>query len=211
VISAPTQEPFAPDAPFRYVGGAASLDFVNTVDWTPSGLERDRVTDYARLLEWARGAGVVEASTARRLAAAAVRRPRQAEAALEAARDARVILQEVFASVIASRQRSAALDRYNTLLANVSARLCVVPNGDVRFTPGWRDFGESPDSVLWPVVWDAARLLWSSDVEKLRMCAGRDCGWLYVDRSRNGLRRWCEMSVCGTAEKNRRRGRSATA
>ncbi len=25
------------------------------------------------------------------------------------------------------------------------------------------------------------------------------------DRSRNGLRRWCEMATCGTAEKTRRR------
>jgi predicted RNA-binding Zn ribbon-like protein len=209
VSSSPSQERFAPDAPFRYVGGAASVDFVNTVDWTARGLELDRVTDYARLLEWARGAGLVDASDARRLAAGAVRRPRQADAALAAARGAREILQAVFASVIASRQ-SSALDRFNTLLASVAGRLRVVPNADGRFAPGWRDFGESPESVLWPIVWDAAELLWSPDVAKLRMCAGRDCGWLYVDRSRNGLRRWCEMSVCGTAEKNRRRGRTTT-
>jgi len=208
VSSSSVQERFAPDAAFRYVGGATSLDFVNTVDWTSQGLERDRVTDYARLLEWARGAGILDASAARRLAAAAVRRPRQADAALESARAAREILQEVFSSVIAPRQGSAPLDRFNALLATVAGRLRVIPTAAGRFSPGWRDFGESPESVLWPIVWDAATLLWSPDVEKLRMCAGRDCGWLYVDRSRNGLRRWCEMSVCGTAEKNRRRGRA---
>ncbi|HEV2853834.1 MAG TPA: CGNR zinc finger domain-containing protein [Thermoanaerobaculia bacterium] len=32
-----------------------------------------------------------------------------------------------------------------------------------------------------------------------------DCGWMYVDCSRNGLRRWCEMETCGTLEKSRRR------
>jgi predicted RNA-binding Zn ribbon-like protein len=61
------------------------------------------------------------------------------------------------------------------------------------------------DSPLWPVVRSAAELLASSDVERLRVCAGDDCGWAYVDRSRNGLRRWCQMSTCGTAEKTRRR------
>lgn len=205
-----SQARFAPDAPFRYVGGAASLDFVNTVDWTTRGLELDRVTDYARLLEWARGAGLLDASDARRLAAGAVRRPRQADAALDAAREAREILREVFASVIAPRQSVPALDRFNTLFASVAGRLRVVPNENAGFAPAWRDFGEQLESVLWPIVWDAANLLWSADVEKLRMCAGRDCGWLYVDRSRNGLRRWCEMRVCGTAEKNRRRGRATT-
>jgi predicted RNA-binding Zn ribbon-like protein len=205
-----SQARFAPDAPFRYVGGAPSLDFVNTVDWTTRGLELDRLTDYARLLEWARGAGLLDASDARRLAAGAVRRPRQADAALEAAREAREILREVFASAIAPRQSVPPLDRFNTLFASVAGRLRIVPNENAGLVPGWRDFGESPESVLWPIVWDAANLLWSPDVEKLRMCAGRDCGWLYVDRSRNGLRRWCEMRVCGTAEKNRRRGRSTT-
>jgi predicted RNA-binding Zn ribbon-like protein len=28
---------------------------------------------------------------------------------------------------------------------------------------------------------------------------------MYVDRSRNGLRRWCQMEVCGTKEKSRQR------
>jgi predicted RNA-binding Zn ribbon-like protein len=28
---------------------------------------------------------------------------------------------------------------------------------------------------------------------------------MYVDRSRNGLRRWCQMETCGTREKSRRR------
>jgi predicted RNA-binding Zn ribbon-like protein len=51
----------------------------------------------------------------------------------------------------------------------------------------------------------AAALLSSDDTAKLRICGGPDCGWIYVDRSRNGLRRWCEMSVCGTREKSRRR------
>ncbi len=37
------------------------------------------------------------------------------------------------------------------------------------------------------------------------MSGGDDCGWMYVDRSRNGLRRWCQMRTCGTREKSRRR------
>jgi predicted RNA-binding Zn ribbon-like protein len=37
------------------------------------------------------------------------------------------------------------------------------------------------------------------------VCAAPDCGWVYVDRSRNGFRRWCQMETCGTEEKSRRR------
>jgi predicted RNA-binding Zn ribbon-like protein len=39
----------------------------------------------------------------------------------------------------------------------------------------------------------------------VRVCDGDDCGWMYVDRSRNGFRRWCQMRTCGTREKTRRR------
>jgi len=60
---------------------------------------------------------------------------------------------------------------------------------------------------MWPVAWDAFQLLLSPDAERLRVCGGENCGWAYVDRSRNGLRRWCEMETCGTTAKNRRRGR----
>jgi predicted RNA-binding Zn ribbon-like protein len=48
-------------------------------------------------------------------------------------------------------------------------------------------------------------LLESEDAGRIRVCDGVDCGWMYLDRSRNGLRRWCEMGTCGTREKNRRR------
>jgi predicted RNA-binding Zn ribbon-like protein len=61
------------------------------------------------------------------------------------------------------------------------------------------------DSVLWPVLRSAAALLASDEADKVRTCAGPDCGWVYVDRSRNGFRRWCQMRTCGTREKSRRR------
>jgi predicted RNA-binding Zn ribbon-like protein len=41
-------------------------------------------------------------------------------------------------------------------------------------------------------------------VERLRLCAGTDCAWLFVDRSKAGRRRWCDMAVCGNKAKSRR-------
>jgi predicted RNA-binding Zn ribbon-like protein len=200
-----TQERFAPDAPFRFVGGNPSLDFVNTADWTPRGLVRDRLTGYDRLVEWAREASVLDAADARRLAQAAVKHPRRAASAVEAGRQVRDVVQAVFASVAAGRTNADALDRLNALVAQAGPHVRVIRDAGGRFRRGWDALGHSPESMLWPVVWAAAELLSSDESEKVRMCAGSDCGWLYVDRSRNGLRRWCEMSVCGMAEKNRRR------
>jgi predicted RNA-binding Zn ribbon-like protein len=48
----------------------------------------------------------------------------------------------------------------------------------------------------------AAVELLSADLSRLRCCDG--CCWLYLDRSRNGTRRWCSMADCGTEAKKRR-------
>jgi predicted RNA-binding Zn ribbon-like protein len=48
------------------------------------------------------------------------------------------------------------------------------------------------------------RFLFETDFEKLKLCALPTCGWLFVDVSRNGRRRWCDMSVCGNLAKARR-------
>jgi predicted RNA-binding Zn ribbon-like protein len=201
----PMQERFAPDAPFRYVGGDPSLDFVNTADWTERGLERDRFTVYERLIEWGRGAGVLGQAEGRRLGQLAGAHVRRSAAALDSARHVRDVLHDVFASVAAGRPSVAGVEELNTLIADTATHLRLVRGAGGRLTRGWGGLGDSLESLLWPVIWSATELLSSGDVEKLRLCGGHDCGWFYVDRSRNGLRRWCEMSVCGTAEKNRRR------
>ncbi|MCV4932572.1 CGNR zinc finger domain-containing protein, partial [Escherichia coli] len=33
---------------------------------------------------------------------------------------------------------------------------------------------------------------------RIRECPGRNCGWLFLDTSRNGQRRWCSEAECGT-------------
>lgn len=49
----------------------------------------------------------------------------------------------------------------------------------------------------------SAIALLSGDVlKRLRLC--QSCGWLFLDRSRNGSRLWCDMAVCGNRQKARR-------
>ena len=56
-----------PDPSFRYLAGDPSLDLVNTVDWTADGPVAERLGDYAALVKWAEGAGVIVAADAARL------------------------------------------------------------------------------------------------------------------------------------------------
>ena len=181
------------ELPFKYIGGDPSLDFVNTVDWTEQGPIKERLTDYARLTRWAEGAGILSRADAERLRRSAT--PREAKAAYKSALRLRDVLQRLYAS-----GSDAAWEEFNELLGKALRHLGVSPRHE------WEWHGvESLESVLWPVVWSAANLLTSEEAQRIRVCAGPDCGWMYVDRSRNGLRRWCQMETCGTLEKSRRR------
>ncbi len=35
------------------------------------------------------------------------------------------------------------------------------------------------------------------DLERLRRCADQECGWFFIDTSRNRTRRWCDPGDCG--------------
>ena len=38
---------------------------------------------------------------------------------------------------------------------------------------------------------------------RLKVCSAPDCGWAYVDESKNRLGRWCSMAACGGRMKSR--------
>ena len=65
--------------------------------------------------------------------------------------------------------------------------------------------GIFPVLALWPVAIDAWDLLTEPELAQVRQCpvdAG-GCGWLFLDTSRAGNRRWCDMRTCGNRAKVR--------
>jgi predicted RNA-binding Zn ribbon-like protein len=59
-------------------------------------------------------------------------------------------------------------------------------------------------ALLAPVLWSAADLLVGEQLGRVRQCANPDCGWLFLDSSKSGNRRWCSMSACGNRAKAHR-------
>jgi predicted RNA-binding Zn ribbon-like protein len=57
-------------------------------------------------------------------------------------------------------------------------------------------------SLLTRVLHAAIALAFSPDFAKVKVCPG--CGWLFIDRTRNGAKRWCITSLCGNRNKMRR-------
>ena len=212
-METPTPLTWGPDSPFKYVAGDPGLDLVNTAAWTDRGLLNDRLTDYARLTHWAVGAGLIDRTEGERLRREAASRPGEAAAAWQAARSLRALLQRLFAAVATEAPLDELLQRFNVALREAHSRLQLAAAGPAEWADGraarwtWHGREERLDALLWPVIRGAAELIGSAEATRIHLCGGDDCGWMYVDRSRNGLRRWCEMETCGTRAKSLRRAR----
>ena len=48
----------------------------------------------------------------------------------------------------------------------------------------------------------AMALAFSPEMERVRICG--NCGWLFIDTTRNANKRWCTTDICGSRTKARR-------
>lgn len=188
---------------FDLSGGDLALDLANTKARRPTPEPREDLLEYDDLVAWGVESGAIGAAEATKLRALASARPRAARAAVARARDVREAIFEVFSAVAGGRTiPPQALDRVNEALPDALARLRLARTGDKA---DWSWSGEAHlDRVAWPAVRAAALLLTGPGLAHVRECAARDCAWLFLDESRNGTRRWCDMAVCGNREKARR-------
>jgi predicted RNA-binding Zn ribbon-like protein len=79
----------------------------------------------------------------------------------------------------------------------------LAPLGD-GFVWDWYEVDGVLELPIWIVARSAADLLVSSELERVRECAGEKCDWLFLDASRNQSRRWCDMAACGNRAKAQR-------
>jgi predicted RNA-binding Zn ribbon-like protein len=189
-----------PAVPFR-CGGHDALDFVNTVDSWVQPFERDYIGTFEKLVAWSRQVGLIEASNLRSLIATP---PRIAAAAHREALTLRDSLLHIFGAVIdgGSPRRSDML-ALNALLGEARGKQAFTRSAD-RFSWSWASDVDARTPTLL-VALAAADLLEHLDPTRLKRCPAPDgCGWLFIDVSRNGSRRWCSMEYCGSSAKARR-------
>jgi predicted RNA-binding Zn ribbon-like protein len=193
-----------PDMP-KLIGGALCLDFVNTVDPRHASDRREYLDSYRALVAWGRHAGAIGADEAKQLLTAAAREHDTAGQVLHRAITLREALYRIFAGTArrhAPPPRALATLNGELAAALAHTRLTCTPAG---FSLQWDDRPPSLDRVLWPVTRSAAELLVRGPAERVGECPGAgNCGWLFLDLSKNARRRWCDMRTCGNRAKARR-------
>ena len=183
------------------VADALCLNFTNTSSGRGTPMCQEHLRQWENLLAWAEHAGVIDAPYRRAL-------ERSGEAAgdetLRRALELREAIYVLFRAVIAAQGVPAAsLQPLNRVLSEAMAAAGIRP-ADEGFVWGWRDDEPQPMRILWSIARSAAELLTGPDLERVKVCPGHGCGWLFLDKTRNGKRRWCEMEVCGSRAKMRR-------
>jgi predicted RNA-binding Zn ribbon-like protein len=193
-----------PKSPFEFTGGNPCLDFADTVDDRISDHPRELLTDYGRLLQWGEEAGVITARTAERLRHLTSEAPGNALTTLRTSIQLRDTIYDIFSAVAQRRAiPSTALAILNKAVRQ-AARHTQLVNANRRFTREWIEPESNLDSMLWPVSRAAAELLIGEEIGYVRQCASETCSWLFLDKTKNHRRRWCDMKSCGNRDKARR-------
>ncbi len=175
------------------VGGHPALDLCNTRAWRRDpGRDIDRIATPAEFARWY--GKVIDAEEGRRISQSIADDPGRAEVDLRAVHGLRDTLiawldahldgadESDAAREFAGMWRAAA--RRATISGGLPLHWVVPEVGDIR-AAGDR------------LALEAAELLQGPDLPVLRRCAQHDCGWFFLDRTRNHSRRWCIATDCG--------------
>jgi len=185
------------------IAGDAALDFVNTVtgrDQSP----RDWLDSYARLLEWAAFVHLLPKSALRALVKKAQKEPAAAGIALARAKVLREALFGLVTRIISRRAppKSALALLREHWVTGIKAHELRFRDGRVLL--GLRGDALNFDLITSVIAYRMVQQVLPLPMDRLRICHGTNCSWVFIDSSKAGRRRWCDMAVCGNTAKSRR-------
>lgn len=184
-----------PQVDVSRLGGDVAVDFFNTVDWRlDPERQSERLTSYLHVVAWMKSCDLVAETEAATLA--------------ELARHSPEVAAEEYAVLIELRDDTyEALNSDGTPLvlqgrlstAHAESQLVRQPDGTWAWsqtmitlrTPGHR------------LARELERLLTSDGAAQFHRCEDQDCGWVFIDTSRQHNRRWCSAADCGNRNRVR--------
>ena len=191
-----------PDA----VAGHPALELANTRAGWGTVQPREYLVSYDAFALWARESQLLTAQETRALRRESCKGPTQIRAARRALSEVRA-LRSVFYDVVTAPSRGEAmptdqLSHLSTALRRADSVSRLVMRQDGRVLA---DGGDLERSGLMLPVHRAAitvgTLLADGQAQNVGACAGRGCGWLFLDAGHR--RRWCVMAICGNRSKAR--------
>jgi predicted RNA-binding Zn ribbon-like protein len=188
---------------FQLVGAHPALDLVNTLDWRfrNSGSE-ELLGSYDDLVDFAEQVQLLTAKQARQLKRSIP--VHSGHRVLLLARGLREALADLLYSGLNRLDfPEASLKALGKHFQAARAQTRLVQFG-TQLRWEWADADTKAEYPLWLLTRAASGLMVSEEVHKVRECGNPDCRWLFLDTTKNGTRRWCDMKICGNRMKARR-------
>jgi predicted RNA-binding Zn ribbon-like protein len=180
------------------------LAFANTLCWRGRPTPSESLGGIEDLLRWLAETAKIPVAAIEAAASRLDCRPAEANALFGAAIGLREAIYRIFAACAAPEPIN------NKDLALLNSALGESPRREklAQFAGGFawetKDIPVTAAGLLAPLLWSAADLLTHAERRRVRRCANEACLWLFVDESKAGTRRWCDMSSCGNRAKSRR-------
>lgn len=183
------------------VGGNVVLDFINTVDVRNDGFGPDYLLDYRDLLAFATRTSLLDADDLQRLEQSASKQPREAEGCLLRARTVRELLYGLCRAEFSGEEIAEGdLNEFHKAVLDAMAERVLIATPD-GLQYKWRS-AKDLNLATHALALAAHELLMDRRIRRsIRECPGRHCGWVFLDTSKGGKRRWCSDKTCGTASR----------
>jgi predicted RNA-binding Zn ribbon-like protein len=182
----------------------ACLAYANTLSWRGREAPLEELADVDDLLRWIAGSAGFAGHGASELESWARAHPTTAAGLFAEAIALREAIYRIFRALACGK---AIAD--SDLAALNGAFAAVPPRHRIAHAEGGYGWEIGPAAMsaatlLAPVLWSAGDLLASDRRRHVRLCANEQCLWLFLDESKAGTRRWCNMASCGNRAKARR-------
>jgi predicted RNA-binding Zn ribbon-like protein len=180
------------------------LAYANTLFWRGSAAPTEKLHGFADLMAWLEQSAGLGAAAAQPLKAWAREHPKKAANLFADAVDLRESVFRIFSAFAADapvRDADFAALRHAIAAAPARDQLARADHGYA-----WRIDAPQPavTGLLVPVLWSAGDLMVRAGERRIRQCANEKCLWLFLDASKSGTRRWCDMAACGNRAKAQR-------
>lgn len=184
-------------------GGWLCLDFINTVhDYTEED-PYDYLAEYADFLDWSEKLNLLASSQRKELEAYAKDNQKQTDRVFDHLINLRITLYGLFRAMAQNKipdDNTQAV--FNSFLAEAMSHLQIRIVQPSKTQSHWEYQNTNLKYPLYPIIKSAYDLLTSDLLERIKECG--ECGWLFMDQSKNKSRKWCSMQTCGSNVKAKR-------
>ncbi|MBU2491587.1 MAG: CGNR zinc finger domain-containing protein [Bacteroidetes bacterium] len=198
---------------WKFIGGNLCLDFINTVGGrvendadssTSYTILSEKLNDFLDLADWGKKKKLLNEKEVKELILFSSENNKAANRLFQRAITFREAIYRIFKGISEGREPTDKdINIINTECLSARENQTLIYENKLfawKFVHG----GNEAENIIRMISLSAAELLTSEQIKRIKQCPGENCGWLFLDTSKNGSRQWCDMKVCGNLAKVRR-------